>query len=153
VVKPRTRPIFSSFTQRSGTSSNSRSPLFHIIFPPFSIGLASFLAVLNAAWLTPATMHTASCSITGKDPLPWIWHGRRVGPSYYVRTNSDQLVRIQATRPPGLGPLMAYEVLSAVFPRKEWLAFLMAFMLLGVEKVEGQRIAMSPPRWLLAGTL
>ena len=39
---------------------------FHIIFPAFTIGLASYLAVLEALWLwTGARASTSTCSNTG----------------------------------------------------------------------------------------
>lgn len=44
---------------------------FHIIFPSFSIGLASFLAVLNALWLKTRMRPGSPCLITGKRYSPW----------------------------------------------------------------------------------
>ena len=38
---------------------------FHIIFPAFSIGLASYLAVLEALWLGPGARSSSTCSTTG----------------------------------------------------------------------------------------
>ncbi len=38
---------------------------FHIIFPAFSIGLASYLAVLEARGCGPAATSISICSITG----------------------------------------------------------------------------------------
>lgn len=38
---------------------------FHIIFPAITIGLASFLMVLEALWLKPVMKHGAICIISG----------------------------------------------------------------------------------------
>ena len=39
---------------------------FHFIFPPFTIGLASYLAVLEGLWLkTGEDRSTSTCSATG----------------------------------------------------------------------------------------
>ena len=38
---------------------------FHFIFPAFSIGLASYLAVLEALWLSTGRRSTSSSSTTG----------------------------------------------------------------------------------------
>ncbi len=38
---------------------------FHIVFPAFSIGLASYLAVLEGLWLRPGSRSISTCSATG----------------------------------------------------------------------------------------
>jgi cytochrome d ubiquinol oxidase subunit I len=38
---------------------------FHIVFPAFSIGLASYLAVLEALWLWTGARSSSTSSITG----------------------------------------------------------------------------------------
>ncbi len=104
---------------------------FHFIFPAFSIGLASYLAVLEALWLK-----------TGKavyDNLYRYWikifaivFGMGVVSgivmSYQFGTNwsvfSDKAGSI-------VGPLMAYEVLSAFFLEAGFLGV----MLFGIKKV------------------
>jgi cytochrome d ubiquinol oxidase subunit I len=104
---------------------------FHFIFPAFSIGLASYLAVLEALWLK-----------TGKpvyDNLYRYWikifsivFGMGVVSgivmSYQFGTNwsvfSDKAGPI-------VGPLMAYEVLSAFFLEAGFLGV----MLFGINKV------------------
>ena len=104
---------------------------FHIIFPAFSIGLASFLAVLEALWL-----------YTGKDQYIQLFHywkkifaitfGMGVVSglvmSYQFGTNwsvfSDKTG-------PVLGPLLGYEVLSAFFLEAGFLGI----MLFGMNKV------------------
>ena len=104
---------------------------FHIIFPAFSIGLASFLAVLEALWL-----------YTGQDKYIQLFHywkkvfaitfGMGVVSglvmSYQFGTNwsvfSDKTG-------PVLGPLLGYEVLSAFFLEAGFLGI----MLFGMNKV------------------
>jgi len=121
---------------------------FHFIFPAFSIGLASFLAVLEALWLK-----------TGKpvyDNLYRYWvkifaivFGMGVVSgivmSYQFGTNwavfSDKAGPI-------LGPLMAYEVLSAFFLEAGFLGV----MLFGINKV-GTRLHFLATCMVAAGTL
>ena len=104
---------------------------FHIVFPAFSIGLASYLAVLEALWLK-----------TGRDlylNLFKYWlkifavaFGMGVVSglvmSYQFGTNwsvfSDKAG-------PVIGPLMAYEVLSAFFLEAGFLGV----MLFGLNRV------------------
>ena len=43
---------------------------FHFIFPAFSIGLASYMAVLNALWLWKRDVAFLTSSTTGKRSLP-----------------------------------------------------------------------------------
>src|SRR5258707_2389363 len=104
---------------------------FHIVFPDFSIGLASFLAVLEALWLW-----------TGREVFLnrfnyWlkifaIAFGMGVVSgivmSYQFGTNwsafSDKTGSI-------IGPLMAYEVLTAFFLEAGFLGV----MLFGLERV------------------
>jgi cytochrome d ubiquinol oxidase subunit I len=121
---------------------------FHFIFPAFSIGLASFLAVLEALWLK-----------TGKpvyDNLYRYWikifaivFGMGVVSglvmSYQFGTNwavfSDKAGPI-------LGPLMAYEVMSAFFLEAGFLGV----MLFGITKV-GARLHFFATCMVAAGTL
>ena len=88
---------------------------FHIIFPAFSIGLASYLAVLEALWLK-----------TGRQVYIDLFHywikifalafGMGVVSgivmSYQFGTNWSVFSDMTG---PVLGPLMGYEVLSAFF--------------------------------------
>jgi cytochrome d ubiquinol oxidase subunit I len=104
---------------------------FHIVFPAFSIGLASYLAVLEGLWLA-----------TGRDVYLnlfryWlkifaIAFGMGVVSgvvmSYQFGTNWS--VYADKTGPV-LGPLMAYEVLSAFFLEAGFLGV----MLFGMERV------------------
>jgi cytochrome bd ubiquinol oxidase subunit I len=121
---------------------------FHFIFPAFSIGLASYLAVLEALWLK-----------TGKsvyDNLYRYWikifaivFGMGVVSgivmSYQFGTNwavfSDKAGPI-------IGPLMAYEVLSAFFLEAGFLGV----MLFGIKKV-GPKLHFLATCMVAAGTL
>jgi len=121
---------------------------FHIIFPAFSIGLASYLAVLEALWLK-----------TGKDVYLnlfkyWIKifavaFGMGVVSgivmSYQFGTNwsvfSDKAG-------PVVGPLMAYEVLSAFFLEAGFLGV----MLFGMKKV-GRGLHFFATLMVASGTL
>src|SRR5476651_1670122 len=121
---------------------------FHFIFPAFSIGLASYLAVLEALWLK-----------TGKsvyDNLYRYWikifaivFGMGVVSgivmSYQFGTNwavfSDKAGPI-------IGPLMAYEVLSAFFLEAGFLGV----MLFGLERV-GHRLHFLATLMVATGTL
>lgn len=52
---------------------------FHIIFPAFSIGLASYLAVLNAQWLrTRDETYYTLFEYWKKDLRGRLWHGGRL---------------------------------------------------------------------------
>ncbi|WP_068073718.1 cytochrome ubiquinol oxidase subunit I [Novosphingobium lentum] len=120
---------------------------FHFIFPSFSIGLASFLAVLEARWL-----------MTGKDlylDLFRYWlkifavafaMGVVSGlvMSYQFGTNwsvfSDRVG-------PVVGPLMAYEVLTAFFLEAGFLGV----MLFGMERV-GRKLHFAATLMVALGT-
>jgi cytochrome d ubiquinol oxidase subunit I len=104
---------------------------FHIIFPAFSIGLASYLAVLEALWL--ATGRQAYLSLFNYWKVIFaIAFGMGVVSgivmSYQFGTNwsvfSDKAGPI-------LGPLMGYEVLSAFFLEAGFLGV----MLFGMSRV------------------
>ena len=104
---------------------------FHIIFPAFTIGLASYLAVLEALWL-----------YTGRDVFLTLFHYWKkifaisfgmgvvsgIVMSYQFGTNwsvfSDKTGPI-------LGPLMGYEVMSAFFLEAGFLGV----MLFGMDRV------------------
>ena len=104
---------------------------FHIIFPAFSIGLASYLAVLEALWLK-----------TGRQVYIDLFHywikifalafGMGVVSgivmSYQFGTNWSVFSDMTG---PVLGPLMGYEVLSAFFLEAGFLGV----MLFGMNKV------------------
>ncbi|MGJ8615289.1 MAG: cytochrome ubiquinol oxidase subunit I [Sulfitobacter sp.] len=121
---------------------------FHIVFPAFSIGLASFLAVLNARWL-----------LTGDDTFRVLFDYWKkifavafgmgvvsgIVMSYQFGTNwsvfSDKAG-------PVVGPLMAYEVLSAFFLEAGFLGI----MLFGRKRV-GNGLHMFATAMVAFGTL
>src|SRR6202008_710651 len=120
---------------------------FHIVFPAFSIGLASYLAVLEALWLS-----------TGREVFINLFNywlkifaiGFGMGVvsgiviSYQLGTNwsaySDKAGPI-------VGPLMAYEVLTAFFLEAGFLGV----MLFGMKKV-GKRLHFGATLMVAIGT-
>jgi cytochrome bd ubiquinol oxidase subunit I len=104
---------------------------FHIIFPVFSIGLASYLAVLNGLWLKTGRSVFLDLFNYWKKIFAVAFSMGVVSGivmSYQLGTNwsvfSDKVG-------PVLGPLMAYEVLSAFFLEAGFLGV----MLFGRERV------------------
>ena len=121
---------------------------FHIIFPAFSIGLASYLAVLNAQWLrtrdrTYLTLFDYWKKIFAVAFGMGVVSG--IVMSYQFGTNwsvfSDRAG-------PVIGPLMAYEVLSAFFLEAGFLGI----MLFGRDKV-GEKLHMFATAMVAFGTL
>ncbi len=121
---------------------------FHIIFPAFSIGLASYLAVLNAMWLR--TRDRTYLTLFGYwKKIFAIAFGMGVVSgivmSYQFGTNwavfSDKAG-------PVVGPLMAYEVLSAFFLEAGFLGI----MLFGRDRV-GEGLHMFATGMVAFGTL
>src|SRR6201996_8954873 len=121
---------------------------FHIVFPAFSIGLASYLAVLEALWLW-----------TGRDVFINLFNywlkifaiafGMGVVSgivmSYQFGTNWSAFADKAG---PVIGPLMAYEVLTAFFLEAGFLGV----MLFGLEKV-GHRLHFLATLMVATGTL
>jgi cytochrome bd ubiquinol oxidase subunit I len=121
---------------------------FHIVFPAFSIGLASYLAVLEARWL-----------ITGREVFLNLFNywlkifavGFGMGVvsgivmSYQFGTNWS--VYADKTGPV-IGPLMAYEVLTAFFLEAGFLGV----MLFGLNRV-GPRLHFFATLMVAIGTL
>ncbi|MDP1631414.1 MAG: cytochrome ubiquinol oxidase subunit I [Caulobacter sp.] len=121
---------------------------FHIIFPSFTIGLASFLAVLEGLWLS-----------TGRDVfrnLYMFWvkifalsFGMGVVSgvvmSYELGTNWAEFSRAAS---PVIGPLLAFEVLTAFFLEASFLGV----MLFGWRKV-GPRLHFLATLLVAIGTL
>src|SRR6202161_1744505 len=108
---------------------------FHIVFPAFSIGLASYLAVLEALWLSTGrevfiNLFNYWLKIFAVGVGMGVVSG--IGISYQLGTNwsaySDKTGPI-------VGPLMAYEVLTAFFLEAGFLGV----MLFGLERV-GKRL-------------
>ena len=104
---------------------------FHIIFPAFSIGLASYLAVLEGLWLAtgkPVYMDTFKYWVKifavsfGMGVVSGIVMSYQFGTNWSVFSDKTG---------PVLGPMMAYEVLSAFFLEAGFLGI----MLFGQKKV------------------
>ena len=121
---------------------------FHIIFPSFTIGLASFLAVLEGLWL--ATRNVAFRTLY----LFWlkifaISFGMGVVSgvvmSYEIGTNWSVYA---AKASPVIGPLLAFEVLAAFFLEASFLGV----MLFGWKKV-GPRLHFAATTLVALGTL
>jgi cytochrome bd ubiquinol oxidase subunit I len=121
---------------------------FHIVFPAFSIGLASYLAVLEALWLA-----------TGREVFINLFHywlkifavafGMGVVSgivmSYQFGTNWSGFSDKSG---PVIGPLMAYEVLTAFFLEAGFLGV----MLFGLQRV-GPRLHFLATLMVAVGTL
>ena len=121
---------------------------FHIVFPAFSIGLASYLAVLEALWLW-----------TGREVFINLFNywlkifavGFGMGVvsgiviSYQLGTNWSAYADKTG---PVVGPLMAYEVLTAFFLESGFLGV----MLFGLKRV-GHRLHFLATLMVAIGTL
>ncbi|MEM5501291.1 cytochrome ubiquinol oxidase subunit I [Ahrensia kielensis] len=121
---------------------------FHIIFPAFSIGLASYLAVLNALWLkTNDEIYLTLFNYWKKIFAVAFGMGVVSGivMSYQFGTNWSLFADKTG---PILGPLMAYEVLSAFFLEAGFLGI----MLFGRERV-GNGLHMFATAMVAFGTL
>ncbi len=103
----------------------------HIIFPAFSIGLASFLAVLNGLWLWRRDAvylrlfeywKTIFAVVFGMGVVSGIVMSYQFGTNWSVFSDKAG---------PVVGPLMGYEVLSAFFLEAGFLGI----MLFGRERV------------------
>ena len=120
----------------------------HIIFPAFSIGLASYLAVLNGLWLwyrDEAYLRlfdywkTIFAVVFGMGVVSGIVMSYQFGTNWSVFSDKTG---------PILGPLMGYEVLSAFFLEAGFLGI----MLFGRERV-GERLHMAATTIVAVGTL
>jgi cytochrome d ubiquinol oxidase subunit I len=120
----------------------------HIIFPAFSIGLASFLAVLNGLWLWRRDeaylrlfdyWRTIFAVVFGMGVVSGIVMSYQFGTNWSVFSDKTG---------PILGPLMGYEVLSAFFLEAGFLGI----MLFGRERV-GDRLHMAATVIVAIGTL
>ena len=120
----------------------------HIIFPAFSIGLASFLAVLNGLWLWRRDeaylrlfdyWKTIFAVVFGMGVVSGIVMSYQFGTNWSVFSDKTG---------PILGPLMGYEVLSAFFLEAGFLGI----MLFGRERV-GERLHMAATAIVAIGTL
>ena len=121
---------------------------FHIIFPAFSIGLASYLAVLNALWLrTDDHVYRTLFDYWKKIFAVAFGMGVVSGIVMSYQFGTNWAVFSDRTGPV-LGPLMAYEVLSAFFLEAGFLGV----MLFGRERV-GNGLHMFATAMVAFGTL
>ena len=120
----------------------------HIIFPAFTIGLASFLAVLNGLWLWRRDeayrrlfdyWKTIFAVVFGMGVVSGIVMSYQFGTNWSVFSDKTG---------PILGPLMGYEVLTAFFLEAGFLGI----MLFGREKV-GDRLHMAATVIVALGTV
>lgn len=121
---------------------------FHIIFPAFSIGLASYLAVLNGQWLrTRDRVYLTLFNYWKKIFAVAFGMGVVSGivMSYQFGTN---WAVFSEKAGPVIGPLMAYEVLTAFFLEAGFLGI----MLFGRDKV-GEGLHMMATALVAIGTL
>ena len=121
---------------------------FHIIFPAFSIGLASYLAVLNGLWLyTRKQTYLVLFNYWKKIFAVAFGMGVVSGIVMSYQFGTNWSVFSDKTGPV-LGPLMAYEVLSAFFLEAGFLGI----ALFGRERV-GEALHMFATSMVAVGTL
>ena len=121
---------------------------FHIIFPSFTIGLASFLAVLEGLWLSTRrevfrNLYLFWIKIFALSFGMGVVSG--VVMSYELGTNWAEFSR---TASPVIGPLLAFEVLTAFFLEASFLGV----MLFGWRRV-GPRLHFTATLLVAIGTL
>jgi len=120
---------------------------FHFIFPAFSIGLASFLAVLEALWLkTGKTLYLDLFKYWLKIFAVVFAMGVVSGIVMSYQFGSNWAV-FSDKAGPIIGPLMAYEVLTAFFLEAGFLGV----MLFGMKKV-GRRLHFFATLMVAVGT-
>jgi cytochrome d ubiquinol oxidase subunit I len=121
---------------------------FHFIFPSFSIGLASYLAVLEGLWLKTGKEVYENlfkywlkvfAIVFGMGVVSGIVMSYEFGTNWSVFSDKTG---------PVIGPLMAYEVLSAFFLEAGFLGV----MLFGLEKV-GRKLHFFATCMVALGTL
>ena len=98
---------------------------FHILFPAFTIGLASYLAVLEALWLRTRrepfrTLYLFWVKVFAISFGMGVVSG--VVMSYQFGTNWSEFSRIAM---PVIGPLLGYEVLTAFFLEASFLGIML----------------------------
>jgi cytochrome d ubiquinol oxidase subunit I len=121
---------------------------FHIIFPAFTIGIASYLAVLEGLWLyTGRSVFLALFNYWKKIFAISFGMGVVSGIVMSYQFGTNWSVFSDKTGPI-LGPLMGYEVLSAFFLEAGFLGV----MLFGMERV-GKRLHFFATLMVAAGTL
>ncbi len=121
---------------------------FHIVFPAFSIGLASYLAVLEGLWLWTRRQVYLDAFRYWLKPFAVVFGMGVVSGvvlSYQIGTNWSVFADKTG---PVLGPLMGYEVLTAFFLEAGFLGV----MLFGMNRV-GPRLHFAATLLVAAGTL
>lgn len=122
--------------------------VFHIVFPAFTIGLASYLAVLEGLWLwTGRALYLALFKYWIKIFAVAFAMGVVSGIVMSYQFGSNWSVFSDKTGPV-LGPLMAYEVLTAFFLEAGFLGV----MLFGLHRV-GKRLHFVATLAVAVGTL
>lgn len=120
---------------------------FHIVFPAFSIGLASYLAVLEALWLrTGRELYLNLFKYWMKIFAVAFAMGVVSGLVMSYQFGSNWSV-FSDKAGPVIGPLMAYEVMSAFFLEAGFLGV----MLFGLERV-GKKLHFAATIAVAAGT-
>jgi cytochrome d ubiquinol oxidase subunit I len=121
---------------------------FHIIFPAFTIGLASYLAVLEGLWLFTKKPHFRNLYLFWVKIFALSFGMGVVSGvvmSYQFGTNWSEFSRITGSV---IGPLLGYEVLTAFFLEASFLGI----MLFGWKKV-GARLHFASTCIVAVGTL
>jgi cytochrome d ubiquinol oxidase subunit I len=122
--------------------------VFHIVFPAFTIGLASYLAVLEGLWLwTGRALYLSLFKYWLKIFAVAFAMGVVSGIVMSYQFGSNWSVFSDKTGPV-LGPLMAYEVLTAFFLEAGFLGV----MLFGLDRV-GKRLHFMATLAVAGGTL
>jgi len=121
---------------------------FHIVFPAFSIGLASYLATLEALWLwTGRSVYLDLFKYWLKIFAIGFGMGVVSGIVMSYQFGTNWSVYADKTGPV-IGPLMAYEVMTAFFLEAGFLGV----MLFGLERV-GPRLHFLATLMVAIGTL
>ncbi len=121
---------------------------FHIIFPSFTIGLASFLAVLEGLWLATGNERFKALYLFWVKIFALSFGMGVVSGvvlSYQIGTNWSVFAAVTA---PVIGPLLAFEVLAAFFLEASFLGV----MLFGWKKV-GRGLHFTSTVLVAVGTL
>ncbi len=114
---------------------------FHIIFPAITIGLASYLAVLEGLWLKQKSRLALAVPFLVEDFRRQLRYGVVSGlvMAYQFGTNWSGFSQFAGSI---TGPLLTYEVLTAFFLEAGFLGV----MLFGWNRV-GPGLHFSPPAW------
>ena len=121
--------------------------VFHIVFTAFSIGIASYLAVLEGSGYGPGARSSSTCSIWLKIFAVAFGMGVVSGIGCLPPVRNHWSV-FSDKAGPVIGPLMAYEVLTAFFLEAGFLGV----MLFGLDRV-GPRLHFLATLMVAIGTL